>query len=461
MPNFIEIGNDAPASSATTYTLPVGGTVLGEYTSLVDHDWYRVSLSAGTSYTFVAYSYGAFSMSPTVTIRDGAGVAISTVGATGNNYVAAVFYTATSFGDYYIDVGRQPFGYAVADYRLGVTQNYPDYTPGPDTVYIATPGGSWGTLGGNDLVVGSPGVDVISGGGDDDNLYGGAGEDTVFGGDGIDIVVGDSGDDNLFGGAGNDTISELAAGTASGDDLIYGGTGIDIIYAADGNDIVFGGADYGAFSSTNNYINLGAGNDSATGDSATDVMLGGAGSDFLYGGAGDDSMYGETGSDFLYGGAGIDLLSGDVGNDQLYGGDGNDLLVGDAGLDELSGGVGIDILYGGVDADVINGGAGVDGLYGGAGLDTFQVGGDGFGYDYIWDFQVGDKLLFQNGNFDGNLGGGVTTSPYFQMLQNTTYSSGNSYITVPNSTGAVVVLVGFDLLSNLQAADYAYNGGFT
>jgi len=322
----------------------------------------------------------------------------------------------------------------------------------------------------SETIIGSSARDSINGGSGYDNLYGGAGDDIVDGAGNEDIVAGDAGNDTLYGGSGNDILSELAAGAQSGNDTLYGGLGIDIMYAGDGNDTVYG--DYSNFAInndiTNNYGNLGLGNDSYIGANAVDVVVGGDGLDLLVGAWGDDSLYGENGNDDIYGdnydlgsnafdisGAGIDLLSGGVGDDKLYAGGGNDLLVGDEGNDILFGQQGIDVLYGGADEDILNGGGGTDGLYGGAGNDQFWVGGTDFGYDYIWDFQVvsvpavSDRLVFQQGHFAN--AAAVRAASVF--------ASGNTTITVPGSNGAVVVLVGVNI-ANILDEDLIVNGVF-
>jgi Ca2+-binding RTX toxin-like protein len=123
------------------------------------------------------------------------------------------------------------------------------------------------------------------------------------------------------------------------------------------------------------FIALGAGNDSGEGFGGNDSLYGGAGSDRLSGGSGDDGLDGGADSDTLAGGSGNDLVSGDDGNDRLRGSGGSDTL------------------YGGAGADVLNGGAGDDWLSGGDGADRFVfTAGDGGG-DLIVDFVSGTDAL--------------------------------------------------------------------
>jgi Ca2+-binding RTX toxin-like protein len=59
---------------------------------------------------------------------------------------------------------------------------------------------------GNDVLVGTSGVDVICGGGGNDTIRGFGGNDVIFGGLGNDTIYGGGGNDVLVGGIGQDTI---------------------------------------------------------------------------------------------------------------------------------------------------------------------------------------------------------------------------------------------------------------
>ncbi len=103
-------------------------------------------------------------------------------------------------------------------------------------------------------------------------------------------------------------------------------------------------------------INMGAGNDTATGTGRNDFIDGGGGDDLVMGGDGDDTMAGGNDNDTLrgqadndnaIGGSGADLIEGGNGNDSLDGGSGNDTLKGEGGNDTLSGGADNDSIDGG------------------------------------------------------------------------------------------------------------------
>ena len=272
---------------------------------------------------------------------------------------------------------------------------------------------------------------VISAGGGNDTVFGGALNDTLSGDDGADFVNGRNGGDVVSGNDGNDTLQ--------------GGTGVDFVDGGDGDDNVQGSG------SSGDTIRGGLGNDTldggaGTGDiiseegdvsfTLTTTQLTGLGTDtvlniegaMLVGGASDNAidvsasampttLTGNGGNDTLTGGAATDLLieTGDVdlvltdsgltglGTDvysaidqiQLRGGSGNNRI--DASLSTravtLSGGDGDDTLIGGLLADILFGEDGNDHLTGNGGADNL-LGGDGT-----------DRLV-ESGDNDFTLGSG-------------------------------------------------------
>jgi Ca2+-binding RTX toxin-like protein len=174
-----------------------------------------------------------------------------------------------------------------------------------------------------------------------------------------------------------------------------------------------------------------AGNDSMTGSTGADALLGYAGNDTLSGGGGLDTLIGGAGNDLYVvkpdnvvtelAGEGTDTVrsartwtlgtalenlvltggsnAGGSGNNQanvLTGNNGDNVLRGQGGKDTLAGGTG---------NDVLDGGAGNDRLGGGAGADTFHFAAaiDGASnVDTINGFVSGtDRLRLDNDVFSG------------------------------------------------------------
>ena len=268
------------------------------------------------------------------------------------------------------------------------------------------------------------GDDVISGGQNEDTIFGGVGNDTISGGNNIDILIGDTGlVDGAAGALSNGRFRVMGNTDASGDDTITGGSGDDFIIGGLGSDNLSGergrdviGGDVisvvreqttsllGLISVETTSESEGSA-DSIEGGMGTDIMLGGAGADTINGGTGSDVILGDHGmikpgavglaativgrntenggNDVINAGSGYDVVVAGMGNDTITGGEGNDTLLGDLGeverdkiarivkaqTSEESFG-GNDLITGDEDNDVIFGGAGSDDLQGGVGNDV-------------------------------------------------------------------------------------------
>ena len=84
---------------------------------------------------------------------------------------------------------------------------------------------------GNDLILGSAGVDTLNGANGPDCLMAGSGADTLNGGAGTDILLGGDGNDNLLGNAANDTLYG-----EGGNDTLNGGAATDVCDGGSGTD---------------------------------------------------------------------------------------------------------------------------------------------------------------------------------------------------------------------------------
>jgi len=101
--NVVET-TDAANGAGTTYTLAAAQTALGTLGSLGDHDWYRVTLTAGQTYTFAMTGIGTNNVvDPYLRLYNSSStlVAENDDALPGNNSVFT--YTATATGTYYVD----------------------------------------------------------------------------------------------------------------------------------------------------------------------------------------------------------------------------------------------------------------------------------------------------------------------------------------------------------------------
>jgi glycerophosphoryl diester phosphodiesterase len=144
---------------------------------------------------------------------------------------------------------------------------------------------------------------------------------TINAGNGDDFVTVSS-DSSVFTGEGNDTVNIGASGPA-GNTNVDGGNGNDTINVVQ--------------SSTSNNVFGAAGDDNLQ-------VVEGSGQ-FLFGGSGKDTLRSSGNNNRLYGGSGDDTLYSSI-NDYLSGGDGDDVLfAGTGGGNRLTGGIGIDKFY--------------------------------------------------------------------------------------------------------------------
>lgn len=220
---------------------------------------------------------------------------------------------------------------------------------------------------GDDILIGSLGVDELVGGLGDDRYYvlqhadvdvieaidGGYDRVrttfnyTLAAGQGIEVLrahpnaagvtfvgneldnslIGAAGDDTLFGGLGND---RLAGGL--GADILAGEAGNDVYYVNDGSDqvieavgggydVVYASADFTLAAGEEVEVLRAHPNAAAalrlTGNEFDNVLIGGAGDDFLDGG---------TGSDRISGGGGGDTITTSGASARIFAGDGDDTI---------------------------------------------------------------------------------------------------------------------------------------
>ena len=319
------------------------------------------------------------------------------------------------------------------------TTNSQTETAGSSSEISALQGGAdviEGTAG-NNVLTGGNGAQIIRGLAGNDRLNGLAGNDYLLGGSGNDVLTGYLGDDWLDGGSGNDVLNG-----GQGNDTYVIDNKADRISDSGGNDTVRidyvlssyslnSGMDNGTLNEAAGAARLN-GNHNAnclTGNNQANILDGGSGNDWLDGGAGADTLVGGSGNDtyriddagdhiseFSFGSfgslgslggidrvivaletgtsytlrAGLEQAELEDGSSvlNLYGNSSNNLLQGNAGDNILLGMKGADTLIGGAGSDTLNGGSGADRFV----FDSLD------GTDTVQDFsrQQGDRLVFDH-----------------------------------------------------------------
>jgi Ca2+-binding RTX toxin-like protein len=245
---------------------------------------------------------------------------------------------------------------------------------------------------GDDIILGSPQVDVIDGGLGNDRITAFRGNETINGGDGNDTIIWNNGDGNdvNVGGAGND---ETLITTGNADD--------DMTVTQNGARFLF------------SRINAAFTVDSDTTEKL--IVTSFSGNDRLVTGAGVTvpmTIDAGTGDDSIATGDGADLINGGDGNDVLSSGLGGDRIVGDRGADTMNGSGGDDTLVwnNGDGSDVMNGDDGVDrietNLGAGDDVSTLRVENGRVRYDRTsagaFNLSVGSAETFELNSLGGN-----------------------------------------------------------
>jgi Ca2+-binding RTX toxin-like protein len=115
---------------------------------------------------------------------------------------------------------------------------------------------------------------------------------------------------------------------------------------------------------------------------------------------------------------GNDTLTGDTRGNGLIGGIGNDVLSGLGGADRLTGGAGLDQVVGGDGNDTLNGSQGNDTLTGGQGADhfVFANGTGATNRDTITFFDSTDMIVLDNAIFVALGAAGALSATMFKMI---------------------------------------------
>ena len=103
-----QIGTDAIAGTTrTTTAISAGDSITGYVNTLKDHDWFRIQLTAGTTYVFnlnrVASTTGL--VDPLLALRNSTGGLITQNDDIAGSQNSEIIYTATRSGTFYLDAG--------------------------------------------------------------------------------------------------------------------------------------------------------------------------------------------------------------------------------------------------------------------------------------------------------------------------------------------------------------------
>jgi len=415
----------------------IGGTATGSATmdGAVGSDWISYAGLAAATVYLGGTNAGSALYDKLVNIENilGSGNADVLTGSTATNIINAGAGDDTIFGSGGSDSLDGGAGsHDIVDYSQNSTGAANDravtvYLGGFDEVgnnstshSVTVPGGYTG-YGLNDLAVSNTvvadyyaNIEDVRGGGGNDILIGTTGINTIYGGAGNDTLGGGGGGDRLDGGSGTDTVTYawesvgvsvyLAGTTQTG--AAVAGLSLPSGYTGGGFDN--GKTDY--YASIEN-VTGSAHKDIIVGSSGDNVITGYGGADTIYGMGGNDTFIGGLGSEYIDGGSGTDKIdystaSGGVSVDlasnyaSSIGGvsftdslvnieniagstSGNNVLGGNSLNNTIWGGTGSDTLWGGGGtADVLYGGTGNDTFFGGVGTETLngEIGNDTVDY---------------------------------------------------------------------------------
>ncbi|BAU09732.1 GLUG domain-containing protein [Leptolyngbya sp. NIES-3755] len=191
-------------------------------------------------------------------------------------------------------------------------------------------------IGGNDIMSGGSGDDIIQGQRGDDRMDGGAGDDELYGQLGNDFITGGEGQDTILGDVGLISRDYNPDGTARVN--LNGSWHRDVILTDVGGLMgMVNGTQPEQFQNPDLLLLTGeydaAGNKVLEAGqwklSTYQVSLFADGNDALDGGNGEDAIFGQRGNDVIQGGFGNDYIEGNVGNDRIDDAGGDDFIIGD------------------------------------------------------------------------------------------------------------------------------------
>ncbi len=134
--------DDYTASITTTGALSIGSTKEGSIESVGDEDWFKIDLTAGTTYAFEVLgsetSNGTLD-DPFLYLYDSSGVVLAQDDDSGAGYNASLAYTTPASGTYYLGV-REALDWDVGTYTIKATTVVDDYSASAATVGVLSIG---------------------------------------------------------------------------------------------------------------------------------------------------------------------------------------------------------------------------------------------------------------------------------------------------------------------------------
>jgi len=112
-----------PADVSSTASITVGSSVDVSIDTLGDHDWYRVSLVAGTTYTINTSGIAGSNPDTFLNLRDAAGTILTSDDDGGETTYSTISFTATTTGNYFIDAGTYN-NESVGSYHLAIASGF-------------------------------------------------------------------------------------------------------------------------------------------------------------------------------------------------------------------------------------------------------------------------------------------------------------------------------------------------
>jgi serralysin len=118
-----DFADSVPGNVSSTVPITPGSSVDVIIETTTDHDWYRVTLNAGTTYVFHTTSVSGSNPDPFIALRDAAGTLISDDDDSGDGTNSLISYTPTTTGTYFIDAGTFAGGgqSSTGTYHLSLT----------------------------------------------------------------------------------------------------------------------------------------------------------------------------------------------------------------------------------------------------------------------------------------------------------------------------------------------------